>query len=66
MVGNRVIKRVPKALYCFSSKNSLRKMAAVTSEHYIFDTVIIIFILANCICMASRDYVDKQDSGLRN
>ena len=60
-VGDRIIFRVPRALYCFDSRSKIRKTAAKVSEHRAFDTVIIIFILANCICMALRDYTDRGD-----
>ena len=41
-------------------------MAAFISEDRVFETLIIIFIFANCICMASRDYMDKDDQTTRN
>ena len=57
---------MPKALYCFSNRNILRRASAQISEHRYFEYVIIIFILANCICMASRDYLDQNDETKKN
>ena len=54
------------SLFCCSHKLRVRKMVAFISEDRIFDTLIIIFIFANCICMASRDYMDKDDRTIRN
>ena len=62
----KIIKRVPKALICFTNRNPVRKAAAIISENHIFDKVIIICIIANCITMASRDYVDSDDLTERN
>ena len=65
-VRGKVIKRVPMSLFCCSHKLRLRKTVAFISEDRIFETLIIIFIFANCICMASRDYMDKDDRTIRN
>lgn len=65
-VGNRIIKRVPKALYCFTNTNPVRKASAVISEHKAFDIFIILCIFANMITMASRDYINKNKDSSRN
>ena len=57
----KIIKRVPRSLYCFTNRNPVRKTAAIISENHIFDKIIIICIIANCVTMASRDYVDSED-----
>ena len=65
-VGHRIIKRVPRALCCITNQNPLRKAAAVVSDHHIFDKIIIACILANCLTMASRDFIDSEDKTTRN
>lgn len=65
-VGKKIIKRAPKALFCCTNTNPIRKTAAAISEHPLFDTIIIGFIFANCICMASRDYTDSTGESGRN
>ena len=65
-VGNRIIKRVPKALFCLTHTNPVRKIAANVSEHKAFDTFIIVLIFANMITMASRDYLHKDMESVRN
>ena len=65
-MGDRIIFRVPNSLYCFNNRSKIRMTAAKVSEHRAFDIIIIIFILANCICMAMRDYTDREDETMRN
>ncbi len=64
--GNRIIKRVPRALYCFTNTNPVRKASAIISEHKAFDIFIILCICANMITMASRDYINKNKDSHRN
>ena len=65
-VRDKIIKRVPKSLFCCSHKNPVRKLAAYVSEDRVFKTLIMILIFANCCCMAGRDYIDKDDKTQRN
>ena len=65
-VGHKVIKRVPMSLCCLSTTNPCRKLSARISEHRAFEMVIIVFIIANMIGMACRDYTDIYDKSERN
>ena len=63
-VHNRLIKRVPKSLFCLTNRNPLRKCCVWLMEWRWFDNAILVFILLNSIGMANYDYIN--DDALKN